>query len=472
MADKVPVRAVFTSGDTTALSEFQSGESVPIDHGGTAATTAADARSNLGAVGTSDTQTLTNKTIDADNNTISNLAHGAEVDDPSTGVHGVTGDVVGTTDTQTLTNKTIELKQGTGVSPTAEGDIQWDTDDDKLKVGDGSATKTFSDDSYTLDRTNHTGTQTLSTISDSGTAAAKDTGKTIGDVPQYEDDGDGNPEIDAPALITDDLSVRADSGGNVARFVTDKGNFGVVGEWKRIGVVTIGTEYQRGSIYLRCMYPRNNAASGVADFVVDVANDDSGLRATWSKITAISIVGVEDNVLLHNAMKLVTAGGLGDDIEVWMQNNKVITNVWVYEIGRVFSDGSVSISYDTSTSSQSTEPTDTVEMRSDWPGEWITPSFQNGWGTTAGFEYRKLANGMVNVQGQLDAGTTTDGTVAFTLPAGYRPGSIITDSLVGSDVTGGAGGAVNIITDGNVKVQDLDTGASNYYANIWFLAEN
>ena len=66
----------------------------------------------------SSSNNVTNKTIDADNNTITNLAHGAEVDDLTTS-HGATGAVVGTTNSQTLTNKTLTSPSISG--PTITG---------------------------------------------------------------------------------------------------------------------------------------------------------------------------------------------------------------------------------------------------------------------------------------------------------------------------------------------------------------
>lgn len=63
------------------------------------------------------------------------------------------GVVVGTTDAQTLNNKTLAspivqtplltLESSAAPTPTFEGHIQWDTDDNILAIGDGAATKLF-----------------------------------------------------------------------------------------------------------------------------------------------------------------------------------------------------------------------------------------------------------------------------------------------------------------------------------------
>ncbi len=84
---------------------------------------------------------------------------------------GISEQLVGLVATQTLTNKTLttpilSLAQSTTPTPTAEGLIEWDTDDHRIAIGDGSTTKLFSDDVVVQARANHTGTQLASTISD------------------------------------------------------------------------------------------------------------------------------------------------------------------------------------------------------------------------------------------------------------------------------------------------------------------
>jgi len=61
---------------------------------------------------------------------------------PAAGV--ITG---GTITGATISNSTIILKQSAAPTPTAEGDIQWDTDDDEIVMGTGTGNVRFADKS-------------------------------------------------------------------------------------------------------------------------------------------------------------------------------------------------------------------------------------------------------------------------------------------------------------------------------------
>lgn len=101
---------------------------------------------------------------------------------------------------------------------------------------------------------------------------------------------------------------------------------------------------------------------------------------------------------------------------------------------------------------------------------WIAPTLLNSWANLgSGFEtagYLKDPFGFVHLKGVIAGGAT--GTVAFTLPAGYRPGAT---TLHASGTATGITANVQVATSGTVSV--AFSGSSNYgLSGITFLAEN
>lgn len=104
---------------------------------------------------------------------------------------------------------------------------------------------------------------------------------------------------------------------------------------------------------------------------------------------------------------------------------------------------------------------DDIRMVETNPGEdWIAPTLQNSWvdyaSGTATSGYMMDTAGKVHIRGWIKSGTTTSGTLLFTLPTDYRPTYIHAFRCT----TNGGSCEVRVNTDGTVKLGS--TGDSTY----------
>ena len=188
MAVKTPVKATFTGSDVTGLAEYQAADFIGVADGGSGAVTftagilTADGTNAFTTVtapsgtivGTSDTQTLTNKTINSASNTITITE--SNISD--------LGSYITASSTDTLTNKTIDAANNT-----------------LSNIGNSSLTNS----SITVtDGSTSTATSLGGTITFSGTANEIEVGESSGTITIGLPD---NVTIGGNATVTGNLTV-------------------------------------------------------------------------------------------------------------------------------------------------------------------------------------------------------------------------------------------------------------------------
>jgi len=168
MSVKTPIKATFTGSDVTGLAEYQAADFIGVADGGTGATTftagvliadGVNAFSTVSAptgaiVGTSDTQTLTNKTISSASNTItitesniSDLQSYILADSTDTLTNKTisgSSNTLSNIGNSSLTNSSITVTDGTTSTATSlGGTITFAGTSNEIEVGESSGTITI-----------------------------------------------------------------------------------------------------------------------------------------------------------------------------------------------------------------------------------------------------------------------------------------------------------------------------------------
>ncbi len=339
-------------------------------------------------VGTTDAQTLTNKTIDADDNTITNLAHGAEVDDPSSGVHGVSGSVVGTSDSQTLTNKTL-------TTPIIEqilddnGNILLDGQSyssavNYLQIGTGSTGNSpwiqaaGSDTNLSLDLYSK-GNSSILLYSESGNRifeawqgsssavnyvyvgnSATGNAATVG-TDGSDTDINLNLTTKGAGIVTVNGSEIVTDPDDVSKLVgyTASGSTGTedgADTWAQIATFSTGTtQYTDCTLILSI----TSAATSQHDTaIISVHFRANGTSQAPNVHVDIIAKGGDGNLIDNDSFKVIS-DGWSSDMQLWMRKGGSYGGFNVYEVSKRMGSGST-LTYNTNSAWQSAVPTGSV----------------------------------------------------------------------------------------------------------------
>jgi hypothetical protein len=105
-------------------------------------------------------------------------------------------------------------------------------------------------------------------------------------------------------------------------------------------------------------------------------------------------------------------------------------------------------------------------------GQTGEPVFENGWGNytlPGNWQYTRFflsPDDFVSIEGILDGGSDADGTVLFTLPAGYRPTRTVTFVVPCSPSPPVNPGRIDIASDGTVAIRNTDVGTGFEFVSL------
>ena len=189
------------------------------------------------------------------------------------------------------------------------------------------------------------------------------------------------------SLASDDYLVVLDSSANIAKKITVANAFGIPDfGWTAAGESWTYSSYTSSTRIGIVTVPSDATTKYSLGMKIKITQATGGTK--YARITAVTSTTL--SFLMLNSTTL---------------NNEAIT----------------SPAYSTADTPYAPTPVDFQE-----PTPWQSVTFSNSWVDYGSnydtAQYRKLANGMVELKGFVKNGTTAAGTQMFTLPVGYRPG--------------------------------------------------